>query len=59
MLKVATSTSSRAQHLVRCAQYNVGRAYYQGHGVRRSDEEAERFAISMQSFTLSCCNYKD
>ena len=43
MIQVATSTSKRAQHLVRAAQYNVGRAFYQGFGVQQSDEEAERY----------------
>jgi hypothetical protein len=55
MLQVATSTSPQAKHLIRCAQYNVGRAYYQGYGVRRSDEEAERFGVFVQSFALLRC----
>jgi TPR repeat protein len=52
MFQVANSTSSRAKHLIRSAQYNVGRAYYEGYGVRRSDEEAERFVVSIQSFSF-------
>ncbi|XP_013392510.2 LRP2-binding protein [Lingula anatina] len=43
MLQVATSTAKQAQHLVHVAQYNVGRAFYQGFGLTQSDEEAERW----------------
>lgn len=43
MYKVATSTILQAKHLVHAAQFNVGRAYYQGFGVKRSEDEAERF----------------
>ena len=42
MLEVAQCTQKQYRHLIRPSQYNVGRAYYQGYGVRRSDEEAER-----------------
>jgi len=42
MLRVAKSCEARAGHLVRAAQFNIGRAYYQGCGVRRSVSEAER-----------------
>ena len=42
MSRVAHTSLKQFQHLVRPAQYNLGRAYYQGVGVKRSDEEAER-----------------
>jgi len=42
MHRVATSCEARASHLQRAAQFNIGRAYYQGSGVRRSVYEAER-----------------
>lgn len=29
--------------LIPCAQYNIGRAYYEGYGVKQSDQEAERW----------------
>lgn len=41
--KIATSEEKRAKHLLNAAQYNLGRAYFQGYGVeRQSDAEAER-----------------
>jgi len=43
MHQVATSRAARAHHLVHAAQFNVGRAFYQGFGVKRSDEDAERY----------------
>jgi len=42
MMKIASSTSPRVKHLLHAAQYNIGRAYFQGYGVRRSDDDAER-----------------
>ena len=42
MKKVAETSNPKAKHLTRAAQYNVGRAYFQGYGVRQSDFEAER-----------------
>ena len=47
MIQVATCTAKKAKHLVRAAQYNVGRAYYQGFGIRQSDENAEKWAEIM------------
>lgn len=47
MSKVATSTTLQAKHLVHAAQFNVGRAYYQGFGVKRSEEEAERLQFTV------------
>ncbi|XP_022098362.1 LRP2-binding protein-like isoform X2 [Acanthaster planci] len=43
MTAVAGSGSKRAKHLVPFAQYNVGRAHFEGYGVRQSDGEAERW----------------
>ncbi|XP_064631232.1 LRP2-binding protein-like isoform X2 [Lineus longissimus] len=44
MNRISSSTSLRAKHLVHAAQYNIGRAHFQGYGVRRqSDTEAERW----------------
>ncbi|XP_045189586.2 LRP2-binding protein-like isoform X2 [Mercenaria mercenaria] len=42
--KIALSGDKRAKHLVNAAQFNLGRAYFQGYGVdRQSDAEAERY----------------
>lgn len=42
--KIALSEDRRARHLVCAAQYNLGRAYFQGYGVdRQSDQDAERW----------------
>ena len=59
MRKVATSTSKRARHLLRAAQYNVARAYFQGYGVRQSDEEAEKLVILLvfSTQTFICLYY--
>ncbi|XP_041476636.1 LRP2-binding protein-like isoform X1 [Lytechinus variegatus] len=45
MKGVADSDAKWAQHLIPCAQYNIGRAYYEGCGVKQSDSEAERYWI--------------
>lgn len=42
MKKIADSNAKQAQHLKYAAQYNLGRAYYQGTGVKQSYTEAER-----------------
>ncbi|XP_012662412.1 LRP2-binding protein [Otolemur garnettii] len=42
MKKIIDSPCPRARHLKFAAAYNLGRAYYEGKGVKRSDEEAER-----------------
>ena len=44
MMEVAKSKSIRAIHLKHYAQYNVGRAYFEGYGVQQSNEEAEKYA---------------
>lgn len=37
------SDSNKVKHIIHAAQYNIGRAYFQGYGVgRQSDKEAER-----------------
>lgn len=42
--KIATCELKQVKHLVRAAQYNMGRAYFEGYGVpRQSDKEAERW----------------
>ncbi|XP_076104258.1 LRP2-binding protein-like [Mytilus galloprovincialis] len=42
--KIAHSDSRQTQHIKRAAQFNVGRAFFEGYGVgRQSDEEAERY----------------
>ena len=45
MRTVASSTSKHAHHLLRAAQYNVGRAYFQGYGVKQSDADAEKWVF--------------
>uniref|UniRef100_A0A2K5BWM0 LRP2-binding protein n=1 Tax=Aotus nancymaae TaxID=37293 RepID=A0A2K5BWM0_AOTNA len=42
MKKIIDSPCPRARHLKFAAAYNLGRAYYEGKGVKRSNEEAER-----------------
>lgn len=42
MKKIIHSPCPKARHLQFAAAYNLGRAYYEGKGVKRSDEEAER-----------------
>lgn len=42
--KIALSDAKPAKHLQNAAQYNIGRAHYQGYGVQRqSDKEAEKW----------------
>ena len=43
MMKVCNSTSPKAKHLLYAAYYNIGRAYFQGYGIRRCDDTAERW----------------
>ncbi|XP_065831000.1 LRP2-binding protein-like [Oscarella lobularis] len=40
MTNIARSTNKRTQHLVPSAQYHVGKAYFEGHGVKQSDSAA-------------------
>lgn len=42
MKKILNSDSPKARHLKFAAAYNLGRAYYEGHGTQFSEEEAER-----------------
>ena len=44
--EVAESTNPDAAHLTPFAQYNVGRAYYEGFGVKQSDKQAERWFLT-------------
>lgn len=43
---MAESTNPDAAHLIPFAQYNVGRAYYEGFGVKQSDKQAERWFLA-------------
>lgn len=43
MMEVAESSKRVDAHLVPSAQYNIGRAFFQGFGVRQSDEEAVKW----------------
>ncbi|XP_001634827.2 LRP2-binding protein [Nematostella vectensis] len=43
--EIAMSAHPDASHLVPHAQYNIGRAYYEGYGVKQSDKEAERWFL--------------
>ncbi|XP_067932530.1 LRP2-binding protein-like isoform X1 [Watersipora subatra] len=43
MQAVATCTKMSCKHLVHAAEYNIGRAYFQGYGVRTDYEEAEKW----------------
>lgn len=40
--QIEESSSPDATHLVPFAQYNIGRAFYEGFDVKQSDTEAER-----------------
>lgn len=42
MKKIVDSPCPKARHLQFAAAYNLGRAYYEGKGVKRSEEDAER-----------------
>ncbi|XP_062569240.1 LRP2-binding protein-like [Saccostrea cucullata] len=41
--KIAHSDSKHAKHLKYSALFNIGRAYFQGYGVKQSDDEALRY----------------
>ena len=43
MKEVVASSVSNHEKLIHCAEYNIGRAYYEGFGVKQSDEEAEKW----------------
>ncbi|XP_075053000.1 LRP2-binding protein-like [Mixophyes fleayi] len=43
MKRIVSSSSSRAAHMKYAAAYNLGRACFEGYGMARSDEEAERW----------------
>ena len=44
--EISESSSTDAAHLIPFAQYNVGRAFYEGFGVKQSDVEAERWFLA-------------
>ena len=44
--EVAESTNPDAAYLIPFAQYNVGRAFYEGFGCKQSDKEAERWFLA-------------
>ena len=43
MESICKSKMKKAEPLIPYAQYNVGRAYYEGKGVKQSDESAEHY----------------
>lgn len=43
MESICSCTSKQAISLVPYAQYNIGRAYYEGKGVKQSDDKAEHY----------------
>jgi TPR repeat protein len=43
MESICKSKNKQAEPLLPFAQYNVGRAYYEGKGVKQSDEAAEHY----------------
>lgn len=57
MLQVASSDAFRAKHLVRSAQFNVGRAYYQGFGVKRSEEQAEKYCVPVSVWLIGILHW--
>lgn len=42
MKKIVDSPCPKARHLQFAAAYNLGRAHYEGKGIKRSEDEAER-----------------
>ena len=51
-MEVAQSKSIYALHLKHFAQFNIGRAYFEGYGVKQSNEEAERLEICFKKRNL-------
>lgn len=45
MKEIAKSTNPDAAHLIRNAQYNIGRAYFEGFGVNQSDKQSEMWFL--------------
>ena len=53
MKTVASCTKMSSKHLVHGAEYNIGRAYFQGFGVRTDYQEAERLVeLELPFFTI-------
>ena len=59
MNEIALSTDPEASHLRQAAALNVGRAYFYGFGVSRSEELAEKLGLSrpLKLIFGSCVNY--
>lgn len=45
MESITRCKDKKWDHIVPCAQYHLGRAYYEGFGVQQSDAEAENLWI--------------
>lgn len=45
MKAVAACKKISSKHLVHSAEFNVGRAYFQGYGIRTDYPEAERYVF--------------
>jgi len=45
MKEIAESNNPDATHLIHNAQYNIGRAYFEGFGVKQSDKESEKWFL--------------
>ena len=43
MESICNSKRKQAEPLIPYAQYNIGRAYYEGKGVKQSDDKAEYY----------------
>ena len=43
MMDVVSQPSIEHNQLLHCAQFNIGRAFYEGFGVNQSDREAEKW----------------
>ena len=60
MIRVASVTpdSIQTNKIVHAAQYNVGKAYFQGFGVRNSDKEAEKWWLlaADEGMSTGCTN---
>lgn len=41
-MKISTTKTRKAGHLKHASQFNVGRAFFEGFGVKQSDTEAEK-----------------
>lgn len=56
MKEIVETSSPNYSVLIPCAQYNIGRAYYEGFGVKQSDREAEKWwLLSVKDGDASGC----